>query len=149
MYFKMWLPRSIYTKFSSLFKRELYSFLKYESCYYTRAFTFQYNKFSIKYMYTSVVIQVQECISSKKISLKKSGRLFWFCFVVYLNIELKKKKNNSWCWVLVFADRRWWPAPLLILVRRERWIIILTTIMMQVMHVWFLSGSLQILTVSK
>lgn len=76
MYFKMWLPKSIYTKFSSLFKRELYSFLKYESCYYTRAFTFQYNKFSIKYMYTSVVIQVQECISSKKFSLKKSGRLF-------------------------------------------------------------------------
>lgn len=143
MYFKMWLPRSIYTKFSSLFKRELYSFLKYESCYYTRAFTFQYNKFSIKYMYTSVVIQVQECISSKKVDAYSD-------FVCRLpQHRIKKKKNNSWCWVLVFADRRWWPAPLLILVRRERWIIILTTIMMQVMHVWFLSGSLQILTVSK
>lgn len=144
MYFKMWLPRSIYTKFSSLFKRELYSFLKYESCYYTRAFTFQYNKFSIKYMYTSSRMYIL-----KKIFSQKKWTPILILFVVYLNIELKKKKNNSWCWVLVFADRRWWPAPLLILVRRERWIIILTTIMMQVMHVWFLSGSLQILTVSK
>lgn len=90
MYFKMWLPRSIYTKFSSLFKRELYSFLKYESCYYTRAFTFQYNKFSIKCSDTSSRMYIL-----KKIFSQKKWTPILILFVVYLNIELKKKKEQQ------------------------------------------------------